>query len=170
MAKDWFADCTTLKQAQAEYRRLCFKHHPDYGGDTTVMQAINAAYVAFKDQQTPAPSASPPARSWWKRPPRQRPHQTPPETPTPESWPTHSRDYLKRVWRNEPWQPLANGRLARTVWGHTVLLFQHPAPKYQGAWFVMLDDVLSPFVYDSRDEAEQSAFDLVYEKVKHRGV
>ncbi len=94
----------------------------------------------------------------------------PPKTSAPEPSPTHSRDYFRHVWRNEPWQRVANGGVSRSVWGHTILLFQHPDPKYRGAWFVMVDDVFSPYMYDSRDEAEQSAFDLVYEKVKHRDV
>jgi hypothetical protein len=168
--KDWFADCKSLKEAQLEYRRLCFEHHPDHGGDTTIMQAINAAYREFKLQQLAPPSMLNKARSRWKRPPRQRTDDVPPETPAPQTWPTHSRDYFRSIWQREPWQPLSNGGVSRTIWGHTILLFQHPAPRYQGAWFVMLDDVLSPYMYDSRAEAEQSAFDLVYDKVKHLDV
>ena len=168
--KDWFAHCKNLKEAQMEYRRLCFEHHPDHGGDTTIMQAINAAYLEFKLEQTSQPSMLAKARAYWKRPQRRRPAETPPERPAPGVRPTHSRDYFKSIWRRDPWQPMSNGGVSRTIWDHTILLFQHPAPRYQGAWFVMLDDVLSPFMYNSRDEAEQSAFELVYDKVKHRDV
>jgi len=167
VVKDWFADCQTLKEAQAEYRRLCFEHHPDYGGDTTVMQAINVAYQAFKSNQT---QAAPQLGSRWQRPARQRPADTPPKRPAPEPQPAHSRDYFKSIWRHAPWQPLSNGGVRRAIWDHTILLFQHPSPNYRGAWFVMIDDVLSPYMYDSRPEAEQSAFELVYEKVKYRDV
>jgi hypothetical protein len=168
VVKDWFADCKNLKEAQVEYRRLCFEHHPDHGGDTAVMQAINVAYQEFKREQSALRSALTKARARWKRPQRQRPADVPPTTPHAEARPVHSRDYFKSIWRREPWQPLPNGALSRTIWDHTILLFQHPSPRYQGAWFVLLDDVFSPFMYDSRDEAEQSAFELVYDKVKHR--
>ena len=167
--KDWFAHCQTLKEAQAEYRRLCFEHHPDYGGDTAIMQAINVAYQAFKSDQS-APQAAPQPGSRWHRPPRQRPPDTPPQPPAPEPQPAHSRDYFKSLWRHAPWQPLSNGGVSRAIWDHTILLFQHPSPRYQGGWFVMIDDVLSPYMYNSRAEAEQSAFELVYENVKYRDV
>ncbi|HEX6293176.1 MAG TPA: hypothetical protein VFZ66_28600 [Herpetosiphonaceae bacterium] len=170
--KDWFAHCKDLKEAQAEYRRLCFKYHPDHGGDTTMMQAINVAYTEFKLELTASRPAATSARSRWQRPQRQRPADTPPSRPAPEPepMPIHSRDYFKSIWRREPWQPMPNGGVARVLWGHTVLLFQHPERKYRGAWFVVLDDVFSPYMYASRDEAEQSAFELVYQKVKYLDV
>ena len=40
----FFAQCTTLDELKSEYRRLVKLHHPDLGGDTATMQAINAAY------------------------------------------------------------------------------------------------------------------------------
>ena len=40
----YFTQCKTLDELKAEYRRLAMKHHPDMGGDTATMQAINAEY------------------------------------------------------------------------------------------------------------------------------
>ena len=48
----YFANCTTLDALKHEYRRLCMIHHPDRGGDTATMAAINdeydAVFPAFK--------------------------------------------------------------------------------------------------------------------------
>lgn len=166
---DWFCRCRTLEEARLEYRRLCFEHHPDHGGDTLVMQAINEAYVRFKAEH---PSIRSNRRSAWQRAPRQRPTDVPPYDASgqsaPEPQPKHSRDYIHHIWTSTPWQQLANGNLARTLWDHTALLVRHPAPKYQGAWFVMLDNTFSPYFYDNRREAERAAFDLLYDKVKYR--
>ena len=41
----WFAGCKTQEEIKKEYRRLCFIHHPDKGGETSVMQEINAEYA-----------------------------------------------------------------------------------------------------------------------------
>jgi curved DNA-binding protein CbpA len=40
----YFADCYTVESIKAKYRTLARQHHPDLGGDTAIMQAINAAY------------------------------------------------------------------------------------------------------------------------------
>lgn len=40
----YFADCKTLDELKAEYRRLAKMNHPDHGGDTATMQRINAEY------------------------------------------------------------------------------------------------------------------------------
>ena len=41
----FFANCDTLEQLKAEYKRLALKHHPDrMGGDEETMKAINAEY------------------------------------------------------------------------------------------------------------------------------
>lgn len=40
----YFAACTTLDELKKEYRRLAMIHHPDHGGDTATMQAINGEY------------------------------------------------------------------------------------------------------------------------------
>ena len=40
----WFANCKTAEDCKAEYRKLAMKHHPDRGGDTRIMQEINAEY------------------------------------------------------------------------------------------------------------------------------
>lgn len=42
----YFANCTTLESLKHEYRRLCMIHHPDRGGDTATMAAINEEYDA----------------------------------------------------------------------------------------------------------------------------
>lgn len=43
----YFNQCHTVGQAKTEYRRLAKLHHPDLGGNTATMQAINAAYHAI---------------------------------------------------------------------------------------------------------------------------
>ena len=40
----YFMNCKTLDELKSEYRRLAMIHHPDVGGDTATMQAINAEY------------------------------------------------------------------------------------------------------------------------------
>lgn len=40
----YFANCKTLDELKKEYRRLAMIHHPDHGGDTATMQAINGEY------------------------------------------------------------------------------------------------------------------------------
>ncbi|HHP7117596.1 TPA: molecular chaperone DnaJ [Acinetobacter baumannii] len=43
--KKWFSsDVNNLDDLKNEYRKLCFKHHPDMGGSTEDMQAINSEY------------------------------------------------------------------------------------------------------------------------------
>ena len=37
----YFTECKTLDELKKEYRRLAMQHHPDVGGDTATMQAIN---------------------------------------------------------------------------------------------------------------------------------
>ena len=48
----YFTNCTTLEALKKEYRSLCMLHHPDRGGDTATMAAINdeydAVFPAFK--------------------------------------------------------------------------------------------------------------------------
>ncbi|MBE9598690.1 J domain-containing protein [Pedobacter sp. MC2016-24] len=41
----FFNDCTTLDEVKAKYKKLALEHHPDRGGDTATMQAINAEYA-----------------------------------------------------------------------------------------------------------------------------
>lgn len=41
----YFKNCASLSDVKAEYRRLVKLHHPDLGGDTATMQAINAEYA-----------------------------------------------------------------------------------------------------------------------------
>lgn len=40
----YFNHCTTLEELKAEYKKLVFKHHPDRGGNTAIMQEINNQY------------------------------------------------------------------------------------------------------------------------------
>ena len=42
----YFTNCATLDELKKEFRRLCMLHHPDRGGDTATMAAINAEYEA----------------------------------------------------------------------------------------------------------------------------
>ncbi|MCG5342102.1 molecular chaperone DnaJ, partial [Acinetobacter baumannii] len=43
--KKWFSsDVNNVDDLKNEYRKLCFKHHPDMGGSTEDMQAINSEY------------------------------------------------------------------------------------------------------------------------------
>jgi hypothetical protein len=41
----YFKDCKTIEEVKAEYKHLAKKHHPDCGGDTATMQAINTEYA-----------------------------------------------------------------------------------------------------------------------------
>lgn len=54
----YFANCKTLDELKKEYRRLAMIHHPDHGGDTATMQAINGEYAEtfarLKDQHNAA--------------------------------------------------------------------------------------------------------------------
>lgn len=43
----YFTNCQTLDELKKEFRRLCMLHHPDRGGDTATMAAINAEYEAL---------------------------------------------------------------------------------------------------------------------------
>ena len=41
---NYFPSVTTAEQLKSEYRKLCKQYHPDKGGSTEQMQAINAQY------------------------------------------------------------------------------------------------------------------------------
>jgi len=41
----WFNSNLTSETIKGRYRELAKEHHPDLGGDTATMQAINAAYL-----------------------------------------------------------------------------------------------------------------------------
>lgn len=168
-ANSWFRDCSTLDEARAEYRRLCFLHHPDHGGDTLVMQAINLAYTQFQRRLAGPRGSGNAARSWEKA--RQRPHDVPWHTTRhaeAEPQPVRSRDYFLGVWNHASWQQQPHGGWLRRLWNHSVVVYQHADPRFEGAWFVLLDDVFSPYFYSTRAEAEQAGFEMLYEKVKHR--
>lgn len=59
----YFDHCKTLAELKAEYRRLALLHHPDHGGDTATMQAINAehdrVFERLKAAQNAAADADP---------------------------------------------------------------------------------------------------------------
>lgn len=46
MANYYFNNLRTVAETKSEYRRLCFLHHPDRGGNTATMQDINSQYHA----------------------------------------------------------------------------------------------------------------------------
>jgi hypothetical protein len=41
----FFHGCSTLEEVKALYKKLALENHPDRGGDTATMQAINAEYA-----------------------------------------------------------------------------------------------------------------------------
>ena len=43
----WFTNPQTLEELKKQYKTLVFTHHPDKGGRTEDMQAINAEYEAL---------------------------------------------------------------------------------------------------------------------------
>lgn len=47
---NYFKSCVTLADVRQVYKELAKANHPDCGGDTAVMQAINAEY-AFSSLQ-----------------------------------------------------------------------------------------------------------------------
>ena len=42
----YFVNCKTLDELKKAYKAAAMKYHPDMGGDTATMQAINAEYEA----------------------------------------------------------------------------------------------------------------------------
>ena len=40
----YFQECKTIEEIKAKYKQLAKQHHPDCGGDTATMQAINVEY------------------------------------------------------------------------------------------------------------------------------
>ncbi len=178
MTEAWFNHCTTLEEAKAEYRRLCFMYHPDHGGDHEVMQTINRAYATFKRTFRPRPARTDPSRSSpppWRAPtyPQPRPQSkrwTPPPPPATASRQhvTHSPSYVYELWEHAPWHSLKQGRFTRHMWGHTAAIVLYPPNNSDGTWVVFVDDDISPYMFYSREEAEKAAFEMLYEKVKHR--
>jgi len=41
----YFTECKTIDEVKALYKRLAKEYHPDLGGDTATMQAINTEYA-----------------------------------------------------------------------------------------------------------------------------
>jgi curved DNA-binding protein CbpA len=42
---DFFINCRTIEEVKNRYRDLAKKYHPDLGGDTATMQAVNIEYA-----------------------------------------------------------------------------------------------------------------------------
>jgi curved DNA-binding protein CbpA len=67
---DYFADCKTLEELRAEYRKLCLRYHPDRNHDedtTRIMQEINAAYTAATKRMTSQDGWSAPHGKQWSQ-------------------------------------------------------------------------------------------------------
>jgi hypothetical protein len=180
MTDAWFNHCESLEEAKAEYRRLCFMYHPDHGGDHEVMQTINRAYAAFKRNfkpRTPRSSVASATPPRWSTPVQPRPHShvrrwtsppPPPPTPEPAQRAGHPRAYVRGLWDRMPWHALNEGRFIRRMWGHAATLVPYPPNSNEGTWVVFVDGDLSPYMFYSREEAEQGAFEVIYDKVKYR--
>lgn len=41
----WFSQCKTIEEVKSLYKKLAKENHPDRGGDTATMQAINREYA-----------------------------------------------------------------------------------------------------------------------------
>ena len=48
MKTTYFNDCKNLDEVKRRYKELALKHHPDRGGDTRIMQAVNNEYDAIR--------------------------------------------------------------------------------------------------------------------------
>jgi curved DNA-binding protein CbpA len=46
--KNYFANCTTLDEAKALYKKLAFQLHPDTGGDTAEFQEMQSQFEKFR--------------------------------------------------------------------------------------------------------------------------
>jgi len=41
----YFKNCKTINEVKTLYKKLAMENHPDRGGDTAIMQAINREYA-----------------------------------------------------------------------------------------------------------------------------
>ena len=68
----YFDKCMNLNELKAEYRRLVMLHHPDRGGDTATMQAINAehdkVFEVLKRKQNFAAQSNPEVKATTETP------------------------------------------------------------------------------------------------------
>ena len=53
MKTQYFQGCSSLDEVKRKYKELALKHHPDRGGDTRIMQAVNNEYDAIKKNPFP---------------------------------------------------------------------------------------------------------------------
>lgn len=49
--KNYFANCQTLDEAKALYKKLAFQLHPDMGGDTAEFQEMQNQFEKFRPQR-----------------------------------------------------------------------------------------------------------------------
>jgi len=49
MQKKYFSGCKSIDEVKIRYKQLALKHHPDRGGDTSIMQLINNEYESIKE-------------------------------------------------------------------------------------------------------------------------
>jgi len=49
MQTKYFSGCKSLDEVKIRYKQLALKHHPDRGGVTSIMQAINLEYESIKE-------------------------------------------------------------------------------------------------------------------------
>lgn len=52
MTTQFFSSCTSKDEVKVQYRKLAKENHPDHGGDTATMQAINKEYALLCDYFT----------------------------------------------------------------------------------------------------------------------
>ncbi len=152
----WFADCRTLEEVKAEYRRLCFEHHPDRGGSSDTMQAINTVYRRILAEGLAAPRAwTPPRPTWPQRP-----------APPADAGPRPSRAELQSQWQAASWQPTAPNQWVRRVGRYTVTLIAFTAGR-QALWAIQVGGHLSMFAHETREQAEADGLRLLIEQLAH---
>lgn len=164
---NWFTQCQTLDEVKAEYRRLCFLHHPDHGGDGATMQAINMAYRSIMRGGLGVQTLPPSSHVW--RPaytPSQRPEARPHQPADVGA--EYSRPYLWRIWDAAPWQRASGNHWMRTVGDHTVTLIYFPVERPH-LWAVRVDDHFSTWAHETRAQAEADGFNMLAEQLGANG-
>ncbi len=75
---------------------------------------------------------------------------------------------MYELWEHAPWHALDQGRFTRHLWEHAATIMLYPPDNSDGTWVVLVGNDISPYMFYSREEAEKAAFEMLYEKVKHR--